>query len=114
MKTLTKEPIKSRISKPTDFPGVLEAFDKRHLQKLKGRDMRYRRCKRFVDWCENVGLEMDQLDAWEIETYLEVLTHIRGKKRGQPLATNTIRGHAQVVSCLDHCYAKLALLGITA
>ncbi len=68
MKTRTKEPIKNRISKPTDLPGVLEAFDNRWLNRFpKSRDMRYRRAKRFVEWCQAVGLGMNELDAWEIE-----------------------------------------------
>jgi integrase len=101
MKTLTKEPIKSRISKPTDLPGVLEAFDKRWLNRFPdSRDMRYRRAKRFIDWCQVVDLELNQLDAWEIEGYLGDLSHKRGKKKGQALAVNTVRGHAQVITLL--------------
>ena len=100
MTTLTNERIQTRISKPTDLAGVLEAFDDRHLKKFKGRDMRYRRAKRFVDWCLAVGLEMNELNAWEIEGYLDDLTHIRGKKKGQPLAVTTVRGHAQVINTL--------------
>ena len=76
--------------------------------------MRYRRAKRFVEWCQNVGLAMSEITGWEVETKLDGLVHLKGPRAGEPLAVNTVRGHAQVVSCLDHCYAKLALLGITA
>ncbi len=43
---------------------------------------------------------MDQITGWEVETYLEQLEHLRDAKAGQPLAINTVRGHAQVVSCM--------------
>ncbi len=101
MKPLTKQSTSNQVSKPTDLSGLLEAFDRRHLQKYPGsRDMRYRRARRFVEWCQNVGLEMNQITGWEVETYLDQLDHLKGSKAGEPLAINTIRGHGQVINTL--------------
>ena len=71
MKTLSIESTSSRVRKPTDLSELLEAFD-RHLNKVlsskESRDMRYRRAKRFVEWCQNVGLAMSEITGWEVET----------------------------------------------
>ena len=72
MRTLSIESTSSRVRKPTNLSELLEAFYRRHLNKVSsstaGRDMRYRRAKRFVEWSQNVGLAMCKITGWEVET----------------------------------------------
>ncbi len=72
MKTPSIESTSSRVRKPTDLSELLDAIDRRHLNKVSSstasRDMRYRRAKRFVEWCQNVGLAMSEITGWEVET----------------------------------------------
>ena len=94
MKTLTRESTSNRVRKPTNLSGLLDAFDRRHLQKISGsvesRNMGYRRARRFVEWCQNVGLAMSEITGWDVETKLDGLVHLKGPKAGEPLAVNTV------------------------
>jgi site-specific recombinase XerD len=59
----------------------------------------------FVAWCEEQGLELDDLRADEIRKYI---AHLRDTPRpdGKPRSTYTVRGYSQVVKGFLHWCQK--------
>jgi integrase len=98
----TKE--NGRVARPTTWPEVLQQFTIRHIGKRcksdRSKELHYIRAKRFCDWAKSVRLGLDELDAWEVDTYLSQLLHLRGKRAGEPLAPGTVNGHWRLVKTL--------------
>jgi integrase/recombinase XerD len=44
--------------------------------------------------------QRQSITAWDVDTYLDQLTYLRGKRKGEPLAPGTIHGHWRVVKTL--------------